>query len=101
MSSIEDIPNGVRVRLVSGTQVEAVVAHMRCHYAFARARAFAENATCPLYVRGIEISPGREPGTVEIVSRDGSAVSEVRARSREEALFDKRGATVGASGDRP
>jgi hypothetical protein len=89
VSEIVDIPGGIRVRLTSGTRADAVVAHMHCHYAFARARAFAENASCPLYVRGIQIKRGRDPTTVEIVAPDAAGESEVRARSREEAVFDK------------
>jgi hypothetical protein len=90
VSALEDIPGGVRVRLASGTRADAVVAHMRCHYAYARARAFAENVSCPLYVRGIEIRQGHDPGSVEIVSPDADVQREIRARSREEAVFERR-----------
>ena len=87
--SLEDIPGGVRARLVSATPVDAVVAQMRCHYAFARARGFSENVTCPLYIRGIEIKRGDGPDAIEIVSLDPSVEREVRARAREEAVFGK------------
>jgi hypothetical protein len=90
VSGLEDIPGGVRVQLASGTRADAVVAHMRCHYAYARARAFAENVTCPLYIPGIDIRQGREPSTVEIVSGDAVGEREIRARSRQEAVFEKR-----------
>jgi len=84
---INDIDGGVRVIFKPGTRVDAIVAQMRCHYAFARARAFAETATCPLYLRGIEIRRAADPNAVEIVSGDRSAAAEIRVRSRQEAVF--------------
>jgi hypothetical protein len=89
VKSLEDIPGGVRARLVPGTPVDLVVARMRCHYAFARARGFSENVTCPIYIRGIEIKRGSDPDAIEIVSPDPSVAREVRARAREEAVLGK------------
>ncbi|MDB4979415.1 MAG: hypothetical protein JWM82_167 [Myxococcales bacterium] len=80
----DDIPGGVRVTLVPGSPVDAIVAHMRCHYAFARARGFSENVTCPLYIEGIEIKRGSGPDAIELVSSDPSVQQTVRARAREE-----------------
>jgi hypothetical protein len=88
---IADVDGGVRVRLKDGTRVDAVVAHMRCHYAFARARAFAETASCPLYMRGIEIKKGLDPMSVEITTADHGQVSEIRRRARDEAVFVRAG----------
>jgi hypothetical protein len=84
---IDDVEGGVRVLFKDGTRVDAVIAHMRCHYAFARARAFDPGASCPLYVRGIEIRQGLQPMAVEIVSPDPKVARQIRAASREEALF--------------
>jgi len=83
---IDNIPGGVRVWLAPGVSPDAVVAHMRCHYAYARTRAF-ENTTCALYVRGIEIRRGHDPATIEIVSPAPAGEQEIRARSREESLL--------------
>jgi hypothetical protein len=87
--SLDDIPGGVRVTLVPGSPVDAIVAHMRCHYAFARARGFSENVTCPLYLEGIEIKRGSGPDSIEIVSPDPSVQQGVRARAREEVVLAK------------
>jgi hypothetical protein len=84
---IDDLPNGVRATFAPGTRVDAVVAHMRCHYAYAQARAFAEDTVCPLYLRGIEITRARDPLAIEIVSVDAKVADAIRARSREEAVF--------------
>jgi hypothetical protein len=84
---IEDIPGGIRAIFAAGTRVDAIVAHMRCHFAYAQARGFADTAACPLYLRGIEIRRAADPQTVEIVSQDPAAAEEVRRRSREEAVY--------------
>ena len=91
VASITDIPTGVRVQLVTGTRADAVLAHMRCHLAFATARGFGEAASCPLYVKGIEVRAGRDPNTIEIVSGDVKVVDTIRARGREEAVFVRAG----------
>ena len=62
---IEDIPRGVRVRMARGVRVDAVVAHMRCHYAYARARGFADAVSCPLYIRDIDIRASDNKAAVE------------------------------------
>jgi hypothetical protein len=87
VTKIEDIPGGVRVRFKDGVRIDAVVAHMRCHYAYARARGFNIAASCPLYMRGIEIKRAVDPWTVEIVSSDRKTTTAIRARSREEAVL--------------
>jgi hypothetical protein len=86
-TAIDDIPGGVRVTFAPGTRVDAVIAHMRCHYAYARARAFDEAVSCPLYIRGIEIRQGANPMSVDITSPEPRAAEEIRTRSREEAVF--------------
>ncbi len=91
VTSITDIPTGVRVLLVAGTRADAVLAHMRCHLAFATARGFGEAASCPLYVKGIEVRAGRISNTIEIVSTDAKVAETIRARSRDEAVFIRAG----------
>jgi hypothetical protein len=53
---ISDIPGGVRIVFADAVAVPDVVAHIRCHLAYARARAYAGAEDCPLYVRGVEAS---------------------------------------------
>jgi hypothetical protein len=87
VTGIENIGGGIRATFAPGTRVDAVVAHMRCHFAYAQARGFAEAAACPLYLRGIDIRRGADPLSVEIVSKDPGTTAEIRGRSREEAVF--------------
>ena len=83
---IADIPGGVGVRFAEGVRVDAVVAHMRCHFAFAQAHGFETAGGCPLYVRGIDIRRATDPRTVEIIGRDAGVAREIRQRAREEAV---------------
>jgi hypothetical protein len=82
-----DIPGGIRARFKDGIQVDAVVAHMRCHFAYAQAHGFDTAVGCPLYVRGIEIRRASDAHAVEIVGRDASITNEIRSRAREEAVL--------------
>ena len=84
---IDDIPGGISARFKAGTPVDAIVAHMRCHYAYARARAFETAASCPLYMRGIAVRRGVDPMAVEIISDDSATAARIRTRSRAEAVF--------------
>jgi hypothetical protein len=88
VKTLVDSPNGVKVEFAPGTRVDAVLAHMRCHLAFAQARGFeSSSAACPLYIRGIEIRPGADPNVIEIVSANPRVAHEIQSRSRAEAVL--------------
>jgi hypothetical protein len=89
VTKIDDTDRGVRVTLAPGTRVDAVVAHMRCHYAYAKAHGFDERVSCPLYMPGVEITQAGG-AAVEIKVRNRAQVAELRARAREEAVFTPR-----------
>jgi hypothetical protein len=88
VTKIDDVAQGVRVTFAAGARVDAIVDHMRCHYAYARSHAFDARVNCPLYMPGITI---RRSGdlAVEILAPDQAHVEELRARSREEAVYAK------------
>ncbi|HXT99398.1 MAG TPA: hypothetical protein VN903_00305 [Polyangia bacterium] len=90
VTRIDDTAAGVKVTFAPGTRVDAVYAHMRCHYAYARARAFEEAMSCPLYMRGIEIKRAADPLAIEINAASPEQVPELRARSRDEAVYARR-----------
>jgi hypothetical protein len=85
-ATIENIPQGVRVRFTPVAPVDRILTNMRCHLAFARARGFADVAGCPLYVRGVQIAPGPDASTIDIVSKDPKVATEIRARALEEVV---------------
>ncbi len=87
VTRVDDVDGGVRVTLLRGARVDAVVAHMRCHYAYARARGFDARVSCPLYMPGVDIRASRDGAAVEITTADPKAVAELRGRAREEAIY--------------
>jgi hypothetical protein len=87
VARIEDLGNGVRVTFAAGSPVHAIHAHMRCHYAYARTRAFDDAASCPLYVRGIDIKRGPDPLSIDITTDDWQQVQALRTRSRAEVVY--------------
>jgi hypothetical protein len=87
VTRIEDLGDGVRVTFAAGAPVDAIFAHMRCHYAYARTRAFDDAASCPLYMRGVQIKRGPEPRSIDITTDTWQEVQALRTRSREEAVY--------------
>lgn len=87
---LEDVAGGVRATFADPDRARAAVAQMRCHYAFARGRHFDESVGCPLYVRGIEIRPGLDARSIEIVAHDAVTVRLIRERSRLQAVVVRR-----------
>lgn len=91
VTEIVDVPGGVRTRFAEGTHLDAVVAHMRCHLAYAQSRGFDTGSGCPLYIRGVEIRTTSDPRAIEIVGPNAAVVAEIRNRSREEAVMVRGG----------
>jgi len=89
VTKIDDVDRGVRVTFAPGTRVDAVTAHMRCHYAYARAHGFDARVSCPLYMPGLEIEPAGA-AAVDLKVHDKAQVDDLRARAREEAVFTRR-----------
>jgi hypothetical protein len=87
VEQIRDIPNGVRVAFRPKTRVDAVAAHMRCHFAYAQAYGFDTVADCPLYVKGLQIRVSDDGKAIELTSREPRTIDVIRARTREEATL--------------
>jgi hypothetical protein len=83
--AIADVPGGVRVSFADSVPVGDVVAHIRCHLAYARAHAYADAEDCPLYVRGVDVSQAG-PHAVVLKGDAAATVTRIRKLSREQAL---------------
>jgi hypothetical protein len=88
-TTVEDTPGGVRVFFAENAPVDAILAHMRCHLAFARARGFAEATDCPLYVNGVDVARGPGARSIDIVSvgKNTKVADEIRLRAHEEVIL--------------
>lgn len=78
--AVEEIDGGVRLHLAAGASVAAVAAHMRCHFAFARSRAFVVSE-CPLTLRGTNVTVSAQGTTIDVMSHDRKITAELRRRA--------------------
>jgi hypothetical protein len=83
VAAVRDLPNGVRVELRVGEDVEKLATLMRCHLAYARVRGFEAVSPCPLYTRGVDIHRVDGQNAIDVVGADGEAIAEIRARAAE------------------
>jgi len=82
VATIDDRPDGVRISFAAAAPVEEIVAHMRCHLAFARKNGFTNAGDCPLYMRGVEIALAADGHAVDVTSQERSVAQEIQIRSR-------------------
>jgi hypothetical protein len=85
-TDVRDIDKGISVRMADGVRVDAVVAHMKCHAAYAQARGYPPDTTCPIYVPGVSIRQGANPREIELTVADPSLVTKLRQRARDEVV---------------
>lgn len=55
VAGVENVADGVQITIADRANREAIVAHARCHLAFAATHGFEGMPTCPLYVKGVSI----------------------------------------------
>ena len=83
VESVEGVFGGVSLSFKDGVDVNAAIAHMRCHVAFARTRGRIGMESCPLYIPGITISRGGNSNVVELTIGDQSQLLDLRQRVQE------------------
>lgn len=89
---IHDIDGGVVIRFAPSVRVDAIVAHMKCHLAYARAQGYQDAPTCPLYLPGLSIRLGAAPSTVEITvdKKKRQQVEALRHSAHEEIAIEEK-----------
>lgn len=88
VESAEEVFGGVSLNFKEGVDVNAAIAHMRCHAAFARTRGRIGMESCPLYIPGITISRGGNSNIVELTIGDQSQLRDLRQRVQEHLDVD-------------
>lgn len=81
IDAVEEAFGGVRLRFDESVNVNAAVAHVRCHMAFARTRARVGMEACPLYTPGLSVARVGDR-TIELTAGDREGLEELRIRSR-------------------
>jgi hypothetical protein len=86
--SVGDLPTGVRITFAPKVRIDAIVAHMQCHLAYARAAGYPQPSTCPLYIRGVAIARVGATPSVDITTSDPAAAALVRKEAKEEVVLE-------------
>jgi hypothetical protein len=82
VASVEDLPNGVRLRLGAPDTRSDVLAEMRCHLAFAHAHGKLRAPDCPLYIGGVDIvGAPNDAGAIDLVASSPAIATELRRRA--------------------
>lgn len=77
-TAVERLPNGIRLRC-EPEQVDKVLAEMRCHLAFARARGFDSDYLCPFALKFVRADAAAERTGVDLTSDDPPTVKTLHA----------------------
>ena len=77
---IQERVEGVTLHLKPGAPAKALVAQMRCHFAFAEATRF-DRVPCPLYIKGVKIEL-RGSDEIDVFSSDPEVAAQVRRQAR-------------------
>lgn len=81
VDAVENISNGVRVRLADGIDVAAAITHMRCHLAFARSHGHVGMDECPLYLRGVHVERVARSHSIDLVPANLDDLEALRLRT--------------------
>lgn len=79
---VRETPRGVVLELKKPEARGPLLERMRCHWAFARTRAFSQDIACPLYERGVTLEPVGDAG-IAVEGKTSQAVEHIRADLRE------------------
>jgi len=78
----ENTPHGVRIAVEEGTNIEELIARIRCHVAFANTHGRQGMDRCPLYVKGVEVERAG-PDAIELTAKRKAEVRELQKRVAE------------------
>jgi len=84
--AVSNTDGGVEITLAQDVNRDAVLAHIRCHLAFAATAGREGMPHCPLYMPGVSVSPGASDHSVMLTIADESQVDALRARTRAHVL---------------
>jgi hypothetical protein len=82
IASVRDVDGGVEITLAEDANAPAILAHIRCHLAYAATRGREGMESCPLYIRGVPVAAGDSERTIVLSVADASLLSELRLHTR-------------------
>lgn len=81
VASVQDVDKGVRITFAQSANIEAVIAHVKCHRAFAAVHGFEGMESCPMYVKAVNVDADETAHTVTFTVDDPDLVENLRARA--------------------
>lgn len=81
VESVEDIAGGVRIKFAASVNIDAAIAHVKCHRAFAGVQGFKGMDSCPMYVKKVTVKADPKARTVDFIVDDPDLVDDLRARA--------------------
>lgn len=82
-TAIEKLPQGIRLRC-EPEQVDKLVAEMRCHLAFAKARGYDSPYLCPFALQGVTAAAAPERQGVDLIADNPATVRILQALDLQE-----------------
>lgn len=79
VAAAENTPNGVRITVREGTDVEELIARVRCHLAFGNTQGREGMDRCPLYVPGVQAERSG-PNSIELSTKGKASIRELQER---------------------
>lgn len=85
--AVENVRAGVRITFAPTVRIDAVVAHMKCHLAYARTAGYPQPSACPLYLEGVLIDREGSTSVVDITSADPATATRIQKEAKEEVVL--------------
>jgi hypothetical protein len=79
VAASENTPNGVRITIREGTNMEEMVTRIRCHVAYGNTQGREGMDRCPLYVPDVQVKQSG-PDTIELSTKGKANVRELQER---------------------
>jgi hypothetical protein len=73
---------GVRLHMKDTADTEMISKQMRCHLAFARARGYRDEPSCPLYFKGVSVEKVSGENSIDVTGTDGTVAAEIQKQAR-------------------
>lgn len=80
VASATNIEEGVRLTVAKGVNRDAMLAHMRCHAAYAATLGFKGMDTSPLFIQGVSIEAAGDDA-ITLMAQDPTSIAELQKRT--------------------
>ena len=79
VAATQNTSNGVRITVREGVDMDALMARVRCHLAFANTQGLEGMDRCPLYVPGVQVERSG-PSSIELSTKGKASIRDLQRR---------------------